>query len=178
MSSPDTPRLRRRTPGSGLRWLTIGLGALAVLVLAPLGWYLLSPLILDRRVEEDAAAAAGAARSTVVARGTFGEVDAIHKGEGHASLARLQNGRYSLRFEGFRVTNGPDLYVYLSGHPAPRSSVQLHEIADLEVATLKGNVGDQTYELPADFDPARYRSVVVYCKRFTTVFSTAELRPA
>ena len=76
------------------------------------------------------------------------------------------------------MTNGPDLYVYLSGHPAPRSSAQLHEIADLEVATLKGNVGDQAYELPASFDPARFKSAVVYCKRFTTVFSTAELRPA
>jgi hypothetical protein len=114
----------------------------------------------------------------VVARGTFGEVDAIHKGEGQAVLTRLSDGRYSLRFEAFRVTNGPDLYVYLSGHPAPRSSAHLHQIADLEVATLKGNVGDQAYDLPAGFDPTRFKSVVVYCKRFTTVFSTAELGPA
>jgi hypothetical protein len=159
------------------RWLLTGLGGLVILVLAPILWYLLSPLFVDRHAREDPAAAASVASGQVIARGTFGEVDAIHKGEGQAVLARLPNGGYSLRFEGFRVTNGPDLYVYLSGHPAPRSSAQLHEIADLEVATLEGNVGDQTYTLPAGFDPARFKSVVVYCKRFTTVFSTAELRP-
>jgi hypothetical protein len=155
-----------------------GLTGLAVVVLAPIAWYLLSPLFVDRRAQDDPAVASATSAGTIVARGTFGEVDAIHKGEGQAILSRLPDGRYSLRFEGFRVTNGPDLYVYLSGHPAPRSAAQLHEIADLEVATLKGNVGDQAYELPAGFDPARFKSAVVYCKRFTTVFSTAELRPA
>jgi hypothetical protein len=134
--------------------------------------------LIDRRAQEDPAVESVAQAGTVIARGMFGEVDTIHKGQGTASLARLPDGRYSLRFEEFRVTNGPDLYVYLSGHPAPRSASQLHEVGDLEVATLKGNVGDQAYELPAGFDPARFKSVVVYCKQFTTVFSTAELRPA
>jgi hypothetical protein len=172
--------LSRGTGGSerpARRWALTGLGALVIVVVAPIAWYLLSPLFIDRRAQEDPAVASSAVAGTVVARGTFGEVDAIHKGEGHAVLTRLTDGRYSLRFEAFRVTNGPDLYVYLSGHPSPRSSAQLHEITDLEVATLKGNVGDQSYELPAGFDPARYKSAVVYCKRFTTVFSTAELRP-
>ena len=45
------------------------------------------------------------------------------------------------------------------------------------MATLKGNIGSQNYELPADLDLARFRSVVIYCKRFSTVFSTAELAP-
>lgn len=174
MTSPEARQQaqRRRRP------VVIGAGMLAAIVLAALGWYLLSPLFVDRRAADDAVLAGSSQSGAVVARGTFGEVDAIHKGEGQAILTRLPDGRYSLRFEGFRVTNGPDLYVYLSGHPAPRSSAQLHEIADLEVATLKGNVGDQSYELPAEFDPARFRSAVVYCKRFTTVFSTAELRPS
>jgi hypothetical protein len=168
----------RQQAWRGRRPIVIGVGALAAIVLAALGWYLLSPLFIDRRAAEDTTLAGAAQGGAVVARGTFGEVDAIHKGEGQAVLTRLPDGRYSLRFEGFRVTNGPDLYVYLSGHPAPRSSAQLHEIADVEVSTLKGNVGDQAYELPAGFDPARFKSVVVYCKRFTTVFSTAELGPA
>jgi hypothetical protein len=174
MLSPDA----RHPMRGGRSPVVLGVGALAAIVLAALGWYLLSPLFFDRRVGEDATLTEAAQGAAVVARGTFGEVDAIHKGEGQAVLTRLPDGRYSLRFEGFRVTNGPDLYVYLSGHPAPRSSAQLHQIADLEVATLKGNVGDQAYELPAGFDPARFKSVVVYCKRFTTVFSTAELGPA
>lgn len=174
MASADArqPTRRRRNP------VVLGVGALAGIVLVALGWYLLSPLILDRPAADDAVLASTTLGGTVVARGTFGEVDAIHKGEGQVVLTRRPDGRYSLRFEAFRVTNGPDLYVYLSGHPAPRSSAQLHQLADFEVATLKGNVGGQAYELPAGFDPALFKSVVVYCKRFTTVFSTAELGPA
>ena len=102
-------------------------------------------------------------------------VDAIHTGAGTATIYQLPDGRRILRFEGFTVTNGPDLFVYLSGHPEPRSSGELHEIADIEIARLKGNVGDQNYELPADLDLAQFQSVVIYCKRFATVFSTATL---
>lgn len=111
----------------------------------------------------------------VLGSGEFGTVDAIHKGSGTATIHQLPDGRRILRLEGFSVTNGPDLYVYLSGHPAPRSSGQVHEGAGVEIARLKGNVGDQNYELPAALDLTDIRSVVIYCKRFTTVFSTATL---
>lgn len=158
--------------------IVLSLGALAFLVIAPVAWYLFSPLVVDRKAQDDPVGAEVTATGAVVARGSFGVVDAIHKGEGDAVLSRLPDGRYRLSFEEFRVTNGPDLYVYLSGHSAPRNATQLHEIGGLEVATLKGNVGEQSYDLPADLDPGRFASVVVYCKRFTTVFSTAELRPA
>jgi hypothetical protein len=40
---------------------------------------------------------------------------------------------------------------------------------------LKANQGNQNYELPADLDPGAFRSVVIYCKAFSVVFSTAEL---
>src|SRR5687768_11878972 len=173
MSAPEVGPVPRRARAVILP----AVGILAAIVLGAVGWYLVSPLFLDRPAGHDDILAGTSATGSVVARGTFGVVDTIHKGEGDAVLTRLPDGRYSLRFEAFRVTNGPDLYVYLSGHPAPRSSAQLHEVADLEVATLKGNVGDQSYELPVGFDPARFKSAVVYCKRFTTVFSTAELRP-
>lgn len=110
-----------------------------------------------------------------LASGQFTVVDAIHKGEGTATIYQLADGRRILRLEGFSVTNGPDLFVYLSGHPEPRTSGQLHETADHELAKLKGNVGDQNYELPPDLDLEQFHSVVIYCKRFTTVFSTATL---
>ncbi len=45
------------------------------------------------------------------------------------------------------------------------------------VARLKGNVGSQNYDLPADVDLSRFRSVVIYCKQFSVVFSSAELSP-
>ncbi len=44
-----------------------------------------------------------------------------------------------------------------------------------EVAQLKGNIGGQNYLLPADLDLSTLKSVVIYCRRFTRVFSTAGL---
>lgn len=125
------------------------------------------------------APAAGAPAPAPAASGALGgrfvDADGSHKGEGRVMIITQADGRRILRFEDFKVTNGPDLYVYLSGHPAPRSTAQLHGAGDFEIARLKGNVGNQNYELPADLDLSQFKSVVIYCKRFTTVFSTAEL---
>jgi hypothetical protein len=109
--------------------------------------------------------------------GQFGQIDTIHKGEGKATIFKLPDGQRVLRFEGFKVTNGPDLYVYLSGHAAPRNGEQVHQ-GGIELAQLKGNIGDQNYALPADLDLATIKSAVIYCKQFSVVFSTAELAVA
>src|SRR5437763_6613386 len=91
-----------------------------VAVAVPLGWYLASPLFLTRTVSESSPAALAENR---LAAGRFGVVDGIHKGEGSASIVRSADGNSVLRLdEDFRVTNGPDLYVYLSGASEPRST--------------------------------------------------------
>jgi hypothetical protein len=51
----------------------------------------------------------------------------------------------------------------------------LHAAGALQVARLKGNVGSQSYDLAPDLDVSAFRSVVIYCRRFMTLFSTAEL---
>jgi Electron transfer DM13 len=165
-----TTRMLMRSP----RRTALVVAAAATLVLAlPLAWYLASPLFLTQAVSENAP---GALAQSRLAAGRFGVVDAIHKGEGAATLVRLPDGQTVLRLEDdFRVTNGPDLYVYLSGSAAPRTSAELHATGAFEVAQLKGNVGGQNYALPDDLDLSKFRSVVIYCRRFTTVFSTAEL---
>ena len=165
-----TSRTLIRPPRRGA--LVVAAAAIAVLAL-PLAWYLASPLFLTRAVSERAPAALA---QSGLAAGQFGVVDAIHKGEGTASVVQLADGQRVLRFaDDFRVTNGPDLYVYLSGAAAPRTSGELHATGAFEVAQLKGNVGGQNYALPDDLDLGTFRSVVIYCRRFTTVFSTAEL---
>ncbi|HEX5690281.1 MAG TPA: DM13 domain-containing protein [Roseiflexaceae bacterium] len=179
-----------------VRWRWLGAAFIAIIVL-PLAWYLGSPLFINVTVDERfpdvapisastslpaVAAPQAVPRATALAaepiqlgKGQFTEVDAIHKGEGTATLFRLPDERRLIRFETFKVQNGPDLYVYLSGHPMPRSSEELHNQSAFEVGRLKGNIGDQNYELPADLDLSQYHSVVIYCKRFGVVFSTAEL---
>ncbi len=115
------------------------------------------------------------AQPVLIAKGQFGGVDGFHKGEGKALVFKLPDGQRIVRLEDFKVTNGPDLFVYLSGHPAPRNGGQLHEKAAFEVARLKGNIGNQNYPLPADVDLSKFKSAVIYCKQFSVIFSTAEL---
>ena len=164
-----TTRILMRSP----RRTAVVVAAAAIVMLAlPLAWYLASPLFLTQTVSESPPAAPAQSRLAV---GRFGVVDGIHKGKGTASLVQLPDGQRVLRLEDdFRVTNGPDLYLYLSGSAAPRTSAELHGSSSFEVAQLKGNVGGQNYALPGDLDLSKLRSVVIYC-RFTTVFSTAEL---
>jgi len=107
--------------------------------------------------------------------GSFTDVDSIHKGSGMATVYTLPDGKRVLRFENFNVTNGPDLFVYLSGHAQPRSADELHGQGDFDLGRLKGNIGDQNYELPANLDLSKFKSVVIYCKQFSVVFSTATL---
>ena len=42
-------------------------------------------------------------------------------------------------------------------------------------ASLKGNVGDQQYEIPADANLNHYGTVVLYCTPFTVRIAVAEL---
>jgi len=111
---------------------------------------------------------------TVVVQGQFQDADSFHQGSGQATVYTLPEGGQVLRFEDFTVTNGPDLHVILSKHPAPTNSSDLGE-DHIDLGSLKGNVGSQNYEIPADIDISEYSSVVIYCQPFHVVFSTATL---
>lgn len=73
-----------------------------------------------------------------------------------------------LRFEGFKVTNGPDLFVVLlSADGSPSEGIRL--------GALKGSEGNQNYELPMGIDLAKFSRVVIWCRAFNVVFGTADL---
>lgn len=109
----------------------------------------------------------------IVARGSFKSADDFHKGEGTATVYRVGSDLV-LRFESFRSTNGPDLHVLLVRHAAPKTSADVKS-GYIEVAKLKGNIGSQNYTLPQGINLADYPTVVIYCKPFHVVFSTATL---
>jgi hypothetical protein len=48
----------------------------------------------------------------------------------------------------------------------------------LDLGSLKGNVGNQNYAIPADADLAGLTSLSIWCDRFDVSFGAAELRPA
>lgn len=145
-------------------WVT----ALIAAVGLPVAWYLASPLFIDRIVAEEFRSSSGE-----LARGTFTDADSFHKGSGTAHVVSAAGGP-ELRFESFQVTNGPDLYVYLAVHPDPRSRGEVDE-GFVNLGRLKGNIGAQAYAIPPRIDLARYRSIVIYCRAFHVVFSTASL---
>jgi hypothetical protein len=113
-----------------------------------------------------------------VKQGTFRDADSFHKGEGSATLYTLPDGSHVLRFEDFRVTNGPDLRVLLASHPDPMSRGNVHSGEYVELAKLKGNIGNQNYEIPADIDLGNQNSVIIYCMPFHVIFSVAPLERA
>jgi hypothetical protein len=45
----------------------------------------------------------------------------------------------------------------------------------IELGKLKGNEGDQNYDLPAGADLNQYQAVVIYCERFHAIFGVAKL---
>lgn len=110
---------------------------------------------------------------TVLSSGTFNEIDVVHRGEGSATIYELPDGSNVLRLEDFRVTNGPQLHVLLSPAADPRNSAEVGDYVDL--GELRGNVGNQNYDIPADVDLSEYESVVIYCLPFRVVFSVATL---
>ncbi|MDE2835885.1 MAG: DM13 domain-containing protein [Chloroflexota bacterium] len=111
----------------------------------------------------------------VVKRGAFRDADSFHQGEGSATVYQLPDGSYVLRFEDFRVTNGPDLRVLLASHPDPQGRNEVQGPGYVELGKLKGNIGNQNYPFPEGVSPDDYGSVVIYCKPFHVVFSVAPL---
>ena len=135
-------------------------------------WYLASPLWIDVRVAESASAAE---TTNVLARGQFRGADSVHKGSGTAILYQGTEGRRLLRLTEFQVTNGPDLKVWLVGKANVTSSQDVTDNDYLALGRLKGNIGDQNYDIPANVDLSQYHSVVIWCEQFSVLFAVAAL---
>ncbi len=128
-------------------------------------------VMLEKDVEEPMPE--GPAEWTLIRQGKFVGSDSFHQGSGNVGVYQ-QGDRFVVRFENFSVTNGPALHVILTKHPSP----YLHDaVGDdyVDLGTLKGNLGDQNYELPPDIFLSDFQSVVIYCVPFRAVFATATL---
>ena len=121
---------------------------------------------------------------TLVKRGEFRDADSFHKGSGSAAIHQFdemvshdEQGELQtiLRLENLDVTNGPDLHVYLVAHPNPTERSHVSEGEYLDLGQLKGNKGNQNYDIPAGTDLTKYGSVVIYCQPFKVIFSVASL---
>lgn len=96
-----------------------------------------------------------------------GPSDGIHNAEGTVKVVALDDRSKFLRLEKLKVTNGPDLYVYLATDKTASDFVDL--------GRLKGNIGNQNYNIPPDTDLSKYNTVLIWCKTFSVLFGTASL---
>jgi Electron transfer DM13 len=153
------------------RFVVIGLSVVAA---GAVGWYLFRPerLFLDDRVDEPFPTASTAKPETLAA-GTFHSN--AHETRGTATIYRLQDGKKVLRLDGFETSNGPDVRVYLVAAEDVNDDDTVTKAGFVELGRLKGNVGAQNYDVPAEVDLARHRAVTIWCKRFSVNFGTAPL---
>jgi hypothetical protein len=100
-----------------------------------------------------------------------------HATTGKASLIKLPGGAHSVQFAALDTSDGPDLYVYLSPHPSSSPEKTFGQ-GFTSLGKLKGNRGDQVYEIPSGVDVSAIRSVVIWCKRFSAGFAVAPLEQA
>ena len=96
---------------------------------------------------------------------------------GRATIYKASDGRQYLRLTDFTTSNGPDVHVVLaqSDDQSLTQEIVKGQFDSLEVGSLKGNQGDQNYDLPTAADLHKYNAVVVYCERFHAVFGLARL---
>jgi Electron transfer DM13 len=180
----------RRHPG---RTAAILVPALAIAL--PLGWYLASPLVLSKTIDEPAPIVAGAggiatspsadaptptetpasspspspSPTPFAASGSFSGADDFHFGRGTAHLLETAPGVFVVRLADFEVRNGPDLFVYLS------PSADGYADDAIELGRLKADKGNQNYDVPPGVDPTAVGSIVIWCKQFSVQFATAPL---
>jgi hypothetical protein len=161
--------------------------ALALVVAGAFGWWTISPLFLTTTLNEDlparatatVAPAASIATATVatppspkvLAMGQLQRVDDLHRGTGPVTLVEV-DGKTFVRFENVAIQNGPDLHVYLA-----RGMGGAYDGGrDLYLGALKATNGSFNYELPGGTPLGEYKSVVVWCRAFTVLFTWADLR--
>jgi hypothetical protein len=175
-------------------WIA-GLVILGVAVFV-LVWFQPQKLFIDERVDEaipdeaappataNAPAAGGAEpRATPstaaapsepleLARGDFVSLD--HGTSGVARVLELSDGSRIVRLEGLDTDNGPDLYLYVTSNPADGPEGAFDD-EFVNLGRLKGNLGDQNYDLPGDADLGVLGTVVIWCDRFDSAFGAADL---
>lgn len=150
----------------------------ALVVAGGIGWYLFRPelLFVNKRVNEEQVASAGATTASAVLAGQFHSV--AHQTHGAVAIQDLGNGHRVLRLTDFATSNGPDVRVYLVAAPDASDNETVTKAGFVELGKLKGNEGDQNYDIPSNVDLDRYRAVTIWCRRFGVNFATAPLAPA
>jgi Electron transfer DM13 len=159
-------------------------------VAAGVYWFAPQRLVLDREVAEalptpspsaetaaagtdDGTAEQPATQPVELASGTFRSLE--HETTGTARVVELEDGSRFVRLEDLDTSDGPDLRIYLTDQPVSDDWHVWDDGRYVDLGALKGNVGDSNYRVPDDVALDAFRTVVIWCRRFTVGFAVAPL---
>ncbi|QTI71811.1 DM13 domain-containing protein [Gordonia polyisoprenivorans] len=164
-----------------------GLGVV-VIVAAVVGGVIFKPwlVFVDTEIADEIPVAASGAPASgtssatpvVLSSGTF--ISHEHDTTGAVSIIEKPYGSRILAIENLDTTTGPDVHVWLSagevigGFAGWRTAGGAPHV---DLGPIKGNRGNQVYQVPATTDLARFPAVVLWCVQFDVSFGAAELRP-
>lgn len=147
-----------------------------VLLAVILGYWLISPLFRNIKVDEALPVA------DVVATTTTAEIPTVpteqstapaqvvgtsgHPASGTARVVTV-GGKSYLRYENFKTINGPDIFVYLAKDLEAKEFVNLGKV--------KATEGNVNYEIPSDINPADYPYAIIWCRAFGVLFNSAKI---
>ncbi|ONI63319.1 electron transporter [Microbacterium sp. CSI-V] len=101
-----------------------------------------------------------------------------HETSGSVRIIENPDGTRQLALVGLATSNGPDVHVWLSAGPVVEGRDGWYTAASydhVDLGPLRGNLGDQLYDIPADVDLSTFRTVDLWCERFGVSFGAAAL---
>jgi hypothetical protein len=157
------------------KWMKIAIPLVALVVLV--AWYAFRPerLVVNRQVDEAMPSAQSGTPAQLLESGHFYSI--LHPTQGVATIYQLSDGGRILRLTNFTTSNGPDVHVYMVAAEDAKDAASVQQAGFIDLGVLKGNIGDQNYQLVSDVDLSKYRAVSIWCKRFSVNFGAAALKP-
>ena len=94
-------------------------------------------------------------------------VSNAHTTSGIARVFENSKGAKTLTFENLKSDAGPDLRIYLAEDKAITNFIEISKIV---------KNGDISYELPATVNISKQKFVLIWCKQFSVLFGSSELK--
>lgn len=170
-------------------WITGGIVAVAALVVVLLvtrPWLAFIDVRVDETLptavatvepaEPDATETPEPAEPVLLSAGTF--ISHEHETTGTVRIIENPDGTRVLAIENLTTTNGPDVHVWLSASDVVEGFDGWFVAGGApfyDLGLIKGNLGNQLYEIPADVDLSQFRSVSLWCVQFGVSFGAAQL---
>lgn len=181
----DTGRLVVRAPGQARPVVdaacpgtdtgySVRKGAVALEVTADGPWSMTIEQELDLPLNEPPLPAMAAPDTKLLFTGSLYRIDQV--GTGTLNIYQTADGRHLLRLDSFFVTANVDLELRFSPLDAPHSTEQFASTPSVYAAPLDVTTGSLNFTLPPDVNPARYKSLVVWCPIVDSAYAAATLR--